>query len=167
MNVIKIRRFADFFTCLICILFSFLIVFFVLTTYKMNEQVATSVSNINKLFIKLDADHQLNSQLTLETLEFRKIEYRCYLSQEGPEFINRLNNLLSKYVVYINEDKTLTPEERKKLLVHVAQVEKAVKARIDLTNKLVEYDKKREFYLEQLPSSVTIENKELLQIIDK
>jgi hypothetical protein len=133
----------------------------------MNKQVAESVSNINKLFVKLDRDHQLNSQLTLDTLEFRKIEYRCYLSQEGPEFINRLNNLLSKYVVYINEDKTLTPEERKKLLVHVAQVEKAVSARIDLTNKLVEYDRKREFYLEQLPSSITIENKELLQIIDK
>lgn len=82
MNALKVRRIADIFTCIICLLFSFLIVFFVLTTYRMNGQVSESVSNINKLFVKLDADHQLNSQLTLDTLEFRKIEYRCYLSQE-------------------------------------------------------------------------------------
>lgn len=82
MNIIKIRRFVDFFTCIICILFSFLIIFFVIVTYKMNQQVGESVSNINILFTKLEASHKLNAELIFDTLEFRKIEYRCYLSQE-------------------------------------------------------------------------------------
>lgn len=167
MSFIKFRKLIDILTGIILILCMGLFPVFIITTYKTNKNITEQVSNVNLLFNKLETSHDLNSKILLETLEFRKVEYRCYLNKENPAFLLKMDKTLTGYVSYVNNDPNLTPEQKKELMNNVAIIEQAVDARIELTKKLVEYDKNREIYIQDLNGSVKEPTNKYFKILDK
>jgi CHASE3 domain sensor protein len=133
----------------------------------MSYNLYQQANDITKLVYNLDNSHKLNAKILFETLEFRRIEYRCYLGKENPEFLKSMNNTLKNYVEYVSNDTKLTAEQKKILMSEVTQIEQAVEARIELTDKLVEYDKSRRNYLDSLGPIVTEKTTKYSQILNK
>lgn len=167
MNIIRVRKIVDLINFIILILCLGLFPFFIITTYKMNYNLYQQASDITKLVYDLDSSHKLNAKILFETLEFRRIEYRCYLGKENPGFLNSMNNTLKNYIKYVSNDPNLTPEQKKVLMTEVNHIEQAVKARIELTEKLVEYDESRKNYMDSLAPIVTENTTKYSQILNK
>lgn len=83
-------------------------------------------------------------------MEFRRIEYQCYLTKEAPDFLNIMDTTLLRYAEYINNDPNLTVQEKQQYMVHIEKISTAVDARRKLTDKLIEYDNSKEIYINNL-----------------
>jgi hypothetical protein len=147
MNLIKVRRIVDGLTVAILIMLMGILPFFIVSTYNMNTYIKDQVEHVNGLFKKSEQIHNINDALIFDALEFRRIEYNCYLTSESADFIEILNGTLDSYTEYVTNDPTLTSEQKKTKLTNVSKIEKAVHARIELAGKLVSYDKTRKNYL--------------------
>jgi hypothetical protein len=61
-----------------------------------------------------------------------------------------MDTTLLKYTEYINNDDKLTAQEKQQFMVHIEKINTAVEARRNLTKKLIEYDNKREIYINNI-----------------
>lgn len=147
MNLIKMRRIVDGLTVAILIMLMGILPFFIVSTYHMNAHIKEQVEDVNSLFKKSEQIHNINNALIFDALEFRRIEYNCYLNSESADFIEILNGTLDSYTEYVTNDPTLTAEQKKTKLTNISKIEKAVHARIELASKLVSYDNTRRNYL--------------------
>lgn len=60
-----------------------------------------------------------------------------------------MDRTLANYSNYIMNNPQLTPEQKQNYLKDVTKIQKAVEARKKLTEKLLDYEKKRRKYLQQ------------------
>lgn len=157
MKLVRLRFIADVLTGIILLMCMVILPIYILLTVKYNESLNSKMNEIEVMFTHLEQSHDLNAELIYETLEFRRIEYNCYLTKEAPEFLDIMDITLKNYTEYINNDTTLTAQQKQNLMVHIEKIYIAVEARKQLTNKLIEYDSHREYYLEtikhQLPNN--------------
>ena len=61
-----------------------------------------------------------------------------------------MDNTLKNYAEYISNDTKLTTQQKQELLVHIEKITVAVEARKQLTNKLIEYDSQREYFIDSI-----------------
>lgn len=83
-------------------------------------------------------------------MEFRRIEYQCYLTKEAPDFLKIMDTTLLKYAEYISNDKNLSAQEKQQYMVQIEKINTAVDARKKLTDKLIEFDTNKEIYINNL-----------------
>lgn len=140
MNFIKIRKVVDTFTLIILIILLCILPLFILFTYNTNKQIVQSVSSINEMFTYLEHEHRIQQQLLYYNLEFKRIEFNCYLSKENPAFLSVMQRTLENHAEYVANDPNLTPAQKKQYMNDIGIIEQAVKARTELTQKLVEYE---------------------------
>lgn len=150
MKLVKLRFIADVLTCVILALCMTVLPIYIIMTAKFNTALNNKMNNIESMFIKLQNEHNLNAKLIYETLEFRRIEYQCYLTKQAPDFLNIMDITLLKYAEYINNDPKLSVQEKQQFMVHIEKISTAVEARRKLTDKLIEYDNDREIYINNL-----------------
>ena len=150
MRLVKLRFIADILTCVILALCMLVLPTYIIMTAKFNTALNNKMNSIETMFIKLQNEHNLNAKLIYETLEFRRIEYQCYLTKEAPDFLNIMDITLLKYTEYINNDPKLTAQEKQQFMVHIEKINTAVLARRKLTEKLIEYDNNREIYINNI-----------------
>jgi hypothetical protein len=148
MTPFKLRRAADIFTIIILVICMGILPFFVISTYRINQYITSQIGEINSLFTRLETIHNINDSLIFEALEFRRIEYNGYLSSESEDFIQIISQTMSDYTIYISNDSTLTPEQKKIYLTNVSKIEKAIRARVELSAQLTRYDNNRKKYLD-------------------
>lgn len=140
MNLIKIRKIVDCLTLVILIIMLCILPLFVIFTYNTDKQIVQSVDNINEMFLRLEAEHKQQQQLLYYDLEFKRIEFNCYLSKENPAFLSVMQRTLENYAEYIANDIHLTSAQKKQYMNDIGIIEKAVQARTELTQKLIEYE---------------------------
>lgn len=140
LNPFKLRKIVDCLTLIILILLLCMLPLFLIITYKTNLQIIDNVNNINKMFLILEREHKTQNRLLYYDLEFKRIEYNCYLSNENPSFLTVMNRTLVNYADYIANDDDLTSSQKKQYMNDIGIIEEAVKARNELTQKLTEYN---------------------------
>lgn len=140
MNLIKIRKIVDCLTLIILIIMLCILPLFVIFTYNTDKQIVKSVDNINEMFLHLESEHKIQEQLLYYDLEFKRIEYNCYLSKENPAFLSVMQRTLENYAEYIAKDQNLTSAQKKQYMNDIGTIEQAVQARTELTQKLIEYE---------------------------
>lgn len=150
MKLLKLRFIADVLTCVILALCMTVLPIYIIMTAKFNAALNTKMNNIESMFIKLQNEHNLNAKLIYETLEFRRIEYQCYLTKEAPDFLKIMDTTLLKYAEYISNDKNLSAQEKQQYMVQIEKINTAVDARKKLTDKLIEFDTNKEIYINNL-----------------
>lgn len=143
----NIRRLIDFLSCMLLLLCICILPIYILITFQTNKNIIEHVNDINNLFLKLEQSHKINAEILFDSLEFRRIEYKCYFSSENEKFNSAFNISMKKYLEYLSNDKTLTTEEQKILFDNITMVEETFKARTKLLHKLAQYDTKRSIYL--------------------
>lgn len=114
---------------------------------------------------QLKFSHNLNGKLILDTLEFRRIEYQTYLSEESPDFLAVMDRTLANYSNYIMNDINISTEQKQHYLKDVNKINQAVIARKKLTEKLLNYERKRSLYLNQTKYNNV--SGDMLNIIEK
>lgn len=150
MKLLKLRFIADVLTCVILALCMTVLPIYIIMTAKFNAALNNKMNNIETMFNKLQQSHNLNAKLIYDTLEFRRIEYQCYLTKEAPDFLKIMDTTLLKYAEYVNNDPNLSVQEKQQFMVHIEKINTAVDARRKLTDKLIKYDNDRAFYINNL-----------------
>jgi Ca2+/Na+ antiporter len=140
MNLIKIRKIVDCLTLIVLIILLCILPLFVLFTYKTNQRIVDDVNEINTMFLHLESEHKTQQQLLYYDLEFKRIEFNCYLSKENPAFLTVMQRTLENYAEYIANDNNLTAAQKKQYMNDIGIIEQAVDARTELTQKLLEYN---------------------------
>lgn len=116
MTILKMRKIIDLVTLILLIVLLCILPLFIIMTYKTNVQIIENVNNINTMFIRLDSLHSKEQQLMYFDLEFKRIEFNCYLSKENPAFLKVMQRTLDNYAEYIANDPKLTPQQKKQYM---------------------------------------------------
>lgn len=143
----NIRKTIEFLSSILLLLCISVLPIYILITFQTNKDIIVHVNDINQLFLQLEQSHKANAEILFDSLEFRRIEYNCYFSAENTEFNKAFNISQKKYLEYLAHDKKLSPENKKLLIQYMSIVEETFNARLQLMNKLSQYESKRPTYL--------------------
>ena len=143
----NIRKTIEFLSSVLLLLCISVLPIYILITFQTNKDIIAHVNDINQLFLQLEQSHKANAEILFDSLEFRRIEYKCYFSAENTEFNKAFNISQKKYLEYLAHDKKLSPENKKLLIQYMSIVEETFNARVQLMNKLSQYESKRPSYL--------------------
>lgn len=151
----NLRKLIDFLSCVILLLCICVLPIYILITFQTNKNIIRNVEEINRLFLHLEKSHKMNAEILFDSLEFRRLEYKCYFSTETNIFEKAFLITLKNYGNYLSNDKSLSSEEKKTYMNHIYIMEKAFEGRKELLHKLLQYDIKRKYYLNQISSKIS------------